>query len=101
MQIELIYVILFSIITVIGILGATKKMSMGIALIGIGLGLTIAYIFAPYMEIVMSPLTQAIWYGATWGLGAFLAVGHIASLIFLVVVAAYNLMSSGGKIVWA
>ena len=100
-SIELIYAIIFGVISVIGILTITRKMSIGIGLIGIGLGMAIAYILSPYMDVVMNPITQSIFYGAVWDIPAILGVLHIASLVFMVIVAMYNLMASGGKIIWA
>jgi len=101
MTIELAYVILFACITIIGILGVTRKMSIGIAITGIGLGLGISYILAPYMTIVMGPVGEAIFYGGNWTLAAILGLTHLITLIAMVIHASYNLMSSGGKIIWA
>lgn len=101
MNIEISYMVLFACITIIGILGATRKMSMGIALIGIGLGLAVAWVLAPYMAIVIEPVGQAIFYGGNWTLGAMLGIIHLATLIVMVGMAGYNLASSGGKIAWA
>lgn len=99
--IELIYVILFSVISMIAILTITRKMSVGIGLTAIATGLIIAWIMSPYMEIVMYPVTQSLFYGATWGIPAILGVIHTASLIYIAIVGFYNLIASGGKITWA
>lgn len=100
-MLELAYLILFSCIFIIGILGVTRKMSMGIALSGIGAGLIIAWIMAPYMEVVMTPIGQAIFYNGVWTISAILGLAHLVSLIAICILAGYNLMSSGGKITWA
>lgn len=101
MNIEISYAILYSIVIITLILTITRKMSMGIGIVGIGLGLGIAYILAPYMSIVIEPLGQALFYGATWTIPAYLGAGHLITLLGLVGMAVYNLLSSGGKIIWA
>lgn len=101
MNIEISYMVLFACIIIIGILGATRKMSLGIAIIGMGLGLLVAWILAPYMAVVIEPVGQALFYGGSWGYMAILGIIHLATLIIMVGMAGYNLASSGGKIAWA
>lgn len=101
MNIEISYMVLFACIIIIGILGASRKMSLGIAMIGMGLGLIVSWVLAPYMSIVIEPVGMAIFYGGTWGIMAILGLIHLATLIIMVVMAGYNLASSGGKIAWA
>lgn len=101
MMIEISYWVLFACITIIGILGATRKMSLGIALSGIGLGLAVAWVLAPYLDIVIEPIRQVLWFGGVWGIPAILGIIHLATLIVMVGMAGYNLASSGGKIAWA
>lgn len=101
MAIELIYWILFSMIAVITILTSTRKMSLGIGIVGILLGLGIVYVFSPYMNIVIQSVGTAVFYGGAYTLPVMLAIGHIISLMAIVVVAMYNLVASGGKIIWA
>jgi len=99
--IELMYVISFALISLFGILAYTEKMSVGIALISIGIGIVIAWYFSPYMSIAITPIANWIMYGydITWH--TIVAVGHIVSLLGMVLVAGYNLFASGGKIIWA
>ncbi len=99
--IEISYMILFAVIAIIAILTITRKMSLGIGIIGIALGFIIAYVLAPYMSIVIYPVGQAMFYGGSWGLPAILGIAHLASLIVMVGIAGYNLLSSGGRIIWA
>ena len=101
MNIEISYLLLFASIFIVAILTVTRKMSLGIGLVCIGLALLISWILAPYTAIVMSPVTMAIFYGGDWTLGAILGISHLISMILLVIVAVYNLMRSGGKIIWA
>lgn len=101
MNIEISYMIIFAAIIITAILAFTRKMSMGIGLTGMGLGFGIAYILGPYMQIVIGPMGDALFYGGEWTIPAILGVIHLSSMIFVVIVAIYNLMSSGGKIVWA
>jgi hypothetical protein len=100
-MIEIMYMILFACIVIIGILAITKKMSIGIGLVGVGTGLLIAWLLAPYMSIVIGPVGQAIFYGGDWSMQAILGVIHLSTMIVMTGMAGYNLMSSGGKIVWA
>lgn len=101
MNIEISYAILFASIAIIAILTVTRKMSMGIGIVGIALGFAISLILAPYMTMVITPVGQALFYGGDWSLAAILGLTHLASMIVLVGMAAYNLISSGGKIIWA
>ena len=101
MIIEMIYVIIFAVIAILAVLSLTKKMSIGIALIGIGTGLGITMVLSDYTNIVMYPITQAIFYSGDWTLAVYLGIAHLASLVFLASVAGYNLFASGGKITWA
>ena len=100
-QIELIYLSIFSLITMITILTYTEKMSIGIGLMSIIFGSIICYIFAPYMQMIISPIGNWIIYN--YNLSYFVMAGllHIFSLVFLVGIAIYNLIVSGGKISWA
>ena len=101
MNIEISYMVIYAAIIITLILTVTRKMSMGIGLTGIGTGFAIAYFLGPYMQIVMGPLGQAIFYGGDWSLQAILGAMHLGSMVVILLVAIYNLMSSGGKIVWA
>lgn len=101
MNIETSYAILIGVVIILTILTVTRKMSLGIGLIGIGTGFGIAFLLAPYTEIVMSPVGNAIIYGGAWTINVILGVAHLATMIIIVIIAAYNLMASGGKIIWA
>jgi hypothetical protein len=100
-NIELAYLIIFSVISLIAILTITRKMSMGIGLTAIGTGLIIAWILSPYSVIIMHPVGQALFYGGEWNISAILGIVHLASLVYITLVAFYNLLASGGKISWA
>ena len=100
-NIELAYWILFSIIGIIAVLTATRKMSFGIGMVMIGLGFIATYFLSAYMSIIINPVGQALFYGANWTIPAILGALHLTTLILIVVMAGYNLLSSGGKIIWA
>lgn len=99
--IEILYVISFGLIALFTILAYTRKMSIGIALISILAGLGIAWLFAPYMEIVISPIGNWIIYGFALDWYVIVAIAHLVSLFTLVIIAGSNLFRSGGKIIWA
>lgn len=99
--IEITTIIAFGLLILFAILGYTKKMSVGIAIIsGIG-GFVIAYIFSPYSVLIIHPLANSIWYGYAWTVSSFIGLFHIASTFLLVVMAGYNLYESKGEIAWA
>jgi hypothetical protein len=101
MMIEISYMILFAVIIIVAILSITRKMSLGIGLAGIGAGLLIAWVMAPYMNIVIGPIGEALFYGGNWTIAAIVGIVHLGTLIAMTGMATYNLMSSGGKIIWA
>ena len=100
-EIEIVYLSIFTLISLIAILAYTEKMSVGIAMLAIIFGAVICFIFAPYMQMVITPIGYAIFYG--YGITNLVLAGtyHLVSLIFMLVVAIYNLIVSGGKITWA
>lgn len=100
-QIELTYLIIFTLITLIIILAYTNKMTVGIAIMSIVFGSLICYIFAPYMQLVISPVGDYIFYGYSLSFFVISAIAHIISLVIMLIVALYNLLISGGKITWA
>ena len=101
MNIELLYWIIFSFIFVDIILTYTRKMSLGIGIIGIGAGFIAVYLFAPYMNLVIMNIGQAIFYGGDYTTGVILGIIHLIILAGCVIVRYSNLLSSGGKIGWA
>ena len=101
MQIELSYMIMIVFLILFGILGFTRKMSAGIAMASLAGGFVISYFLAPYMAAVINPLGNAIAYGYTMGLVEWVGAINLISMGYMVTVAGYNLVSSGGKIVWA
>lgn len=100
-QIEIIYVIIFAIITLFTILAYTRKMSTGIALASALTGIGVAWGFSPYMELLIRPLGNVIFYNYAWTLLAFMVLINIILLFLLVSIRGYNLSQSGGKIGWA
>lgn len=100
-NIEITTIIAFALLFLFGILGYTKKMSIGIALASAIGGFVIAYIFAPYNQIIITATGNAIWYGYEWSILAILGLAHMVSMFAMVIVAGMNLFKSGGKIVWA
>lgn len=86
---------------IVGIMTYTKKMSIGIALFGMICGFVLAYIFAPYTEIVMNPIANYLQYNYSLTLIVILGIGHLISSMYLCGVAFYNLIVSDGEISWA
>lgn len=100
-QIEIIYLTIFALIALISILAYTNKMSIGIAIMSIIFGSIITYIFAPYMQMVITPIGNWLIYDYTLTFFVVAGILHLISLIFMLFIASYNLSKSEGKITWA
>ena len=101
MNIELSYMIIFAVMFVIAILSVTRKMSLGIGIMGLLAAFGVGWYLSPYTEIVINPITNAIFYNGDWTLAAILGLTHLITMIIVCIIASYNLLKSGGKIVWA
>lgn len=101
LQMEIIYIIIIAIITLFTILAYTRKMSTGIALISILTGLGITYLFNDYMQVLIHPLSNTIFYGYSWTLFVLMVLVNIILLFIAIIVRGYNLYTTGGKIGWA
>lgn len=99
--IDITTILAFIMLLLFGTLGYTKKMSLGIAIACAIGGFGIAWIFSDYSAIVIHPVGLSLWYGYDWSISAILGMIHIVSTIGMVVVAGYNLISTGGRIIWA
>lgn len=102
MQIELLYAI--SIGIAISILIATYfgKLTIPMAILSfLTFGLGIAWLLAPYTTLIMTPLSNSIWYGYSWGYVEIFALAHIISTFFWVLpIMFYNFYATGGKTGW-
>ena len=99
--IEISIVIAFALLVLFGILGITKKMSMGIAIASAASGFVIAWFASDYNRIIMQPFYNALWYGYDWGWSALLGGIHFATICIMVFIAGRNLYLSDGDIIWA
>lgn len=100
-QIEIIYAVLIGLLIAIAIATYYGKLNLGIGIIGLLAGIGIAWFFADWMMLVMTPLGNSIWYGYPWTLLSILALIQIITMCAMVGMAFYNLYKSGGRIVWA
>lgn len=100
-EIEVVYLAIFTLIGLITILTYTNKMSVGIALLSLIFGIIICIIFAPYMQLIITPIGYVIFYGYTPTNFIIAGIAHLISLFFMLGVSIYNLVVSGGKITWA
>lgn len=100
-QVELLYVLTFGLVMLFSILAVYKKMSVGIALVSLATGIGIAWLFAPYMAIAIAPIVDYVVYGYTFTWQTGVAMAHLGSLFAMVIIAGYNLLRSGGRIIWA
>lgn len=99
--IELITLIGFSLLVLFGILGYTKKMKLEIALFSGIAGFVIAWIFAPFNQLIIRSMTNSIWYGYAWDLSGMLGVLTTFTIIIAIIVGGMNLYQSDGELIWA
>ena len=99
--IEVVYVTIFAIITLFTILTYTRKMSTGIALMSLVTGVAIAWLFIDYMNMLIQPLNNVIFYGYPWSLFTLMVLTQIILFCIAIAIRGYNLFTSGGKIGWA
>lgn len=100
-QIELVYAVLIGLLISVAVATYFRKLTLGIGLFGLLAGIGIAWFFADWMTMVMTPMSNSLWYGYDWGLLEILALVQIITMCAMVGMALYNLYKSGGKIVWA
>lgn len=100
-QIDLLYWIPLSLLA-IAILSAIMKRAVNIwiGLMGIALGALITWYASPYTQYAIMPIRNYLFYGAsfTWETGV--AMAHVISLVFMSLVAIFNLWSSKGYSLW-
>jgi len=98
--IDLIYMIPI-IISVIAIFGLYfDKVNWFTGLLGIVAGFGITYYISPYSDLIMTPLSNSLWYGYSWGLFEYLGLIHLITLFVMCFMALYNLYMSNGKKLW-
>lgn len=100
-SIEILYAIPIGILIAVLIGTFYGKLTLPIGFIGVVLGLVLAWLLAPYIALVMEPLTNSIWYGYEWTLLEIFGLTHIASVFTMAGVGLYNLYRSGGVTFWA
>lgn len=101
LQLEILYIIVFAIITLFTVLAYTRKMSTGIALFSLLTGIGIVWTFNQFMQMMINPLSNVIFYGYSWTILTFMVLVNIILIIIALIVRGYNLTISGGKIGWA
>lgn len=100
-QIEILYAMILSITAFFGILAYTRKVSVGIALLSVIFGVGMSLLMAPYMQLVIAPIGDYIFYGYALNTIIIASIFHLLSMIAMIIVAGYNLIASGGKITWS
>ena len=100
-SIEILYVIPLGILIAVLIASFYGKLNLPIAFIGVISGILLAWLLAPYIALVMGPLTNTIWYGYDWTLLEAIGLLHIISVFSMAGVGLYNLWRSGGVKIWA
>lgn len=100
-KLEILYIIVFAIITLFTVLAYTRKMSTGIALFSLLTGIGIVWTFNAYMQMMITPLSNVIFFSYEWSYLAFMVLVNVILIILALIVRAYNLTITGGKIGWA
>lgn len=77
-----------------------EKLRISFALLFILLSIGIAWLIAPFTMLIITPLSNAIWYGYSWGLFEMFALYHLITLIIMPIIATYILVKTGGKALW-
>lgn len=77
-----------------------QKLRISFALLFILLSIGIAWLIAPFTMLLMTPLSNAIWYGYEWGMYEAFALYHLFTLIAMPIVALFILYKTGGKALW-
>ena len=100
-SIDLLYWLPLSLLA-IAILSAVfkKAVNMWIGLMGIGLGAGLAWYASPYTQYAIIPIRNYVFYGTDFTLATGVAISHILSLIFMSLVAIFNLWSTKGYSLW-
>ena len=77
-----------------------RAVNFWIGLMGLGLGAVLTYYASPYTQYAIIPIRNWAFYGTepTWHLAV--AIYHVASLIFISLIAVFNLWSSKGYSLW-
>lgn len=101
LYIELVYATIVGIIALFTILAYTRKMSTGIAVMSMITGISIAWLFIDYMNMLIHPLSNTIFYGYPWTLFTIMVATQITLFIIAIIIRGYNLFTSGGEIGWA
>lgn len=98
--IDLIYALPI-IISVIAIFGMYfDKVNWFTGFMGILTGFGITYYISPYTDLIMTSLSNSLWYGYSWGLFEVLGLIHLATIFIMSGIALYNLYMSNGKKLW-
>lgn len=98
--IEIVTIVGFCLLTLFGLAAYFKKITPGIAFFSGVAGFGIAWIFAPYNNVIVTSLGNCLWYGYAWNLTATLGLLHMILIIIAVCEAGYSLWKSDGKVIW-
>ncbi len=100
-SIDLLYWLPLSLLAIAMLSAVFKKaVNMWIGLLGIGLGAGLAWYASPYTQYAIIPIRNYVFYGTDFTLATGVAMAHILSLIFMSLVAIFNLWSTKGYTLW-
>lgn len=98
--IELTYLIPLMILVIVGLAVWFDQLNLFIGFIGSAIAFVVSYYIAPYTDTIITPVSNSIWYGYSWGMVELLGLLDLILIFAMVIVAVNNLYLSKGKKFW-
>lgn len=99
-SLDLIYIFPIAVLVASAIATWYGRLNIWIALLSSLTSISIVWLISDYTNLVMSPLSNAIWYGYSWGLIEILGLAHLISLFAMTILAIVNLTETKGATLW-
>lgn len=100
MIIEIMYLVPLVVLGIVAFAVYFNQLNWFTGLIGAGTGFAIAYYSADYTNLIITSVSNSIWYGYSWGWIEMLGLVHIITLFIMMAIAINNLWLSNGKKLW-
>lgn len=98
--IELVYLIPLTIMMICAFAVFFNQLNVFFGFVATGISFVVSYIIAPYTDTVITPVSNSIWYGYSWGLIEILGLIDIILIFAMSIIAVNNLWLSKGKKFW-
>lgn len=100
MEIEIIYLIAFTLISIVGLGGYLGYLNWFTTISAVVMGFVMVMLISPFTELVITPFGNSLLYGYEWGLYEYAVLVNIILMLLLPIHAMYNLYLSNGKKLW-